>query len=99
MSANITAIIKNLAGMRVVVKRRDRPRFPLEPPLARSLQTFDRNQTVEPCFARFPHFSHSARAERRKNFIRPELFAGGEGHRLQFIRSWGGPPVGASVVR
>src|SRR5215467_11694358 len=52
-------------------------------------ENLDGDVPVEACIAGTIHFAHSARAERRLNFVRPESCARGEGHRSVIIIPFG----------
>ena len=45
-------------------------------------QHIDRNLTAEPCVFRAIDLAHSPRADRRQDFVRPKLCAGGQRHRF-----------------
>src|SRR5262245_30302219 len=54
-------------------------------------QDFYRYHSFEPCVLRPINLSHSARAQRSDNLIRPEFIAWSEGHRCRDYSSAAGP--------
>src|SRR5262245_7328026 len=66
-----THIVK-LANMRMV-ERSDCPSFALESFAELLTRRLDGDDAIEPCVAGLPHFTHSARADLRKDVIRSQM--------------------------
>jgi hypothetical protein len=74
-----------------MVQRARRPRFALETGAAAGrlgsllIEDLDGDIAAQPQIAGAVHFAHSARAQRRKNLVRPELGSRGQTQRFAMI--------------
>src|SRR5205085_1933885 len=76
-----------------MIQCRDRPSLPLEALAEFTLRHFECDAPVQPGVAGLVHFAHTARADRRKNFVRAEFVAYRKGHmrdstKAYSIRKW-----------
>jgi hypothetical protein len=64
-----------------MIQLRDGARLALEPVAEVFPGDFDGDDAIQPSVASFIDFAHPARANGRKNLVRPEALTGGKRHR------------------